>query len=373
MKFKLNAKRLKQALQIVEAVIPARTALPAATHVRLSIKNERLTLTTTNIHTVIQYTFGVIGATDGVAVVPAKKLLDFIKTLSDEELEADLNPNNQHLKLNVGSILLEMPTLDDAEFPMSKQEAGPTFVIKQSELREAIRLTAFAAEQNTDRYILNGCYLAFTPTGTCQVLATDSRRLALYSFNPDQLPDQLDKLKLLIPSAVASILQNQLIHQSSIKITLGGSQVSMCFDTVEQDNYYLQFSQIEGTYPDCRGFLPKTLEHNSINRLALLLALKRAISIADADGKVQLKFHGTKLEVEARASSTSVANNCFLVERIPMEYKGPMVTIAFTAKLLAQALDEIDEELISFNIDGDTKPLILHTPNYLYMNMPLRS
>ena len=34
--------------------------------------------------------------------------------------------------------------------------------------------------------------------------------------------------------------------------------------------------------------------------MGFLLALKRAISIVDAEGRVLLKFHGNSLEIEAR-------------------------------------------------------------------------
>ena len=156
MQFTTTAKRLKQALQIVEAVLPARTTLPAATHVKMSTKDGRLTLTTTNLHNLIHYTCAVDVTEDGVAVVPAKKFLDFVKTLSGEEISAKLDPQSRRLDVTTGSIQLELPTLDDQEFPEPPPEKGDSFKIKQADLREALRLTSFAAEQNTDRYILNG-------------------------------------------------------------------------------------------------------------------------------------------------------------------------------------------------------------------------
>jgi len=60
-------------------------------------------------------------------------------------------------------------------FPEPPPEKGISFKIKQADLREALRLTSFAAEQNTDRYILNGCFLYFSEEGKCQVIAKRTR------------------------------------------------------------------------------------------------------------------------------------------------------------------------------------------------------
>ena len=149
MKLKTTAKKLKQGLQIVEGALPTRTPIPAATHVKMSATGKSLTLTTTNLHTLIHYTFQVEGLTDGVAVVPAKRLLDFCKTLSDEEME--LARDGKYLVIRAGRARLELPTIADNEFPAAPITTGRVLHVKQNELKEALRLTAFAAEQNTDR------------------------------------------------------------------------------------------------------------------------------------------------------------------------------------------------------------------------------
>src|SRR5208282_5083496 len=124
MQFTTTAKRLKQALQIVEAVLPTRTTLPAATHVKMSTKNGRLTLTTTNLHNFIHYTYATDITEDGVAVVPAKRFLDFVKTLSGEEISAKLDSQRKRLDVATEGIQLELPTLDDQEFPDPTPEKG---------------------------------------------------------------------------------------------------------------------------------------------------------------------------------------------------------------------------------------------------------
>jgi DNA polymerase-3 subunit beta len=372
MQFKVTAKRLKQALQIVEAVLPAKAPLPAAAHVKLSGKGRQLTLTATNLHSLIHYTFSAEVAKEGVAVVPAKKFLDFVKTLSTEEISARRDANAKQLVITTGSINLKLPTLDDQEFPEAPKEKGLSFKVRQADLREALRLTAFAAERDTNRHILQGCFLHFSPEGRCHVIATDTKRLAKYSFDPVTAPSHMDQGRFIIPIQTAEVLTDHLIHDAEMTITIGEKHISLDFETPGQDQYYLSFNQVIGNYPDCHGVIPNRAFINSVNRLGLLLALRRAISIVNAEGRVQLTFKGGTLEIEASDSHTP-ASSSHLVEKLPIEYSGEPLSAAFTPKMLAQALEEMTEDSVVFDLEGESKPLALNGKNYLYLNMPLRT
>jgi DNA polymerase III beta subunit len=357
MQFKVTAKRLKQALQLVEAVLPARTPLPAASYVKLSTKDGRLTLTTTNIHSLIQYTFAVEMISEGVAVVPAKKFLDFVKTLSTDEIAVELIPAAKQVNIKTGSIFLKLPILDDQEFPEASKESGLTFQLKQAELKEALRLTAFAAERDTDRYILQGCFLYFTPESRCHIIATDVKRLAKYSCEPAQVPSDLDKTRCVIPVQAAEVLVDHLTHDADVTITVGEKRVSIEFDTPAQDHYFYSFQQIAGNFPDCSKVIPNRALIDSVNWVNLLLALQRAISIVNAEGKVKLTFKGSALEIEASDSNSSAdASASQLVEKLPIEYSGRPISASFTPKLLAQALEEMMEENLTFGLEGENKP-----------------
>jgi DNA polymerase III sliding clamp (beta) subunit (PCNA family) len=159
-----------------------------------------------------------------------------------------------------------------------------------------------------------------------------------------------------------------------LAITIGEKHVSLCFETPGQDNYFLHFSQVEGKYPECQGLIPNLNHANSINRMGFLLALKRAISIVDAEGRVLLKFHGSSLEIEARGSNASGGSSaCLLVEKLPVEFSGKPLTAAFSPKYIAQALEEMSDDNVSFDLEGEAKPIVFNGSSYLYLNMPLRS
>ena len=120
--------------------------------------------------------------------------------------------------------------------------------------------------------------------------------------------------------------------------------------------------------------IPNRAFINSVNRLGLLLALKRAISIVNAEGRVSCTFKGGTLEIEASDSHTPAnASSSHLVEKLPIDYSGEPLSAAFTPKMLAQALEEMTEDSVVFDLEGESKPLALNGKNYLYLNMPLRT
>ena len=369
MKFTTTAKRLKQALQIVEAALPTRTTLPAATHVKISASGKTITLTTTNLHLMIQYTFEADIKKEGVAVVPAKRLLDFSKTLSSEELSAKLE--GKFLEITAGKALLEMPVLPDQEFPEVAHVTGQAFTVKQTDLREALRLTSFAAEQNTDRYILNGCYLSFTPTDQCSILATDSRRLAQYTFSVVSMPKKPDAVKFLFPQGAAKLLQSHLEHEVDTVVTQGERHVSVSFTAPAGDSYYMSFNQVEGQYPDCKALIPAATNANKVDRQNLLMALKRAIAAVDADGRVHLKFRAGSIDIEASGTGASASGR--VLEPVTAEYSGKPIDATFTPKYLVEVLDELKDETIEFDITGTERPMIFTSKGYIYLNMPLRA
>jgi len=100
-------------------------------------------------------------------------------------------------------------------------------------------------------------------------------------------------------------------------------------ETPGQDNtpHFSKSKEVSGVPgPD-----PDLNHANSINRMGFLLALKRAISIVDAEGRVLLKFHGSSLEIEARGSNASGGSSaCLLVEKLPVEFSGKPLTAAFS-------------------------------------------
>jgi DNA polymerase-3 subunit beta len=361
MKFKTVAREFQKALEIVEGIIPARTPLPAATHVLIELKAGVLTLTGTDASNRVQYSFPAEGE-DGVALVPARKLLAFAKTLQGRELHAE-SASGKHLTLTTENIELTLPELPAADFPNVPAPSGNSFKVDQATLCMALRRTVFAAAVEDERHVLCGCYLHFQD-GQGRVVATDSRRLALVQFTPITTPSSPDT-RCIIPTAIAKLLVSHLTWKSEVSCTVGERQVGFDCDTAD-GRYRLIFTQVEGNYPSYEKFILPLQRENVISREALLQALKRAsMAVEEKDGTVDLLFEGRRLIIRAQTT-------CKFHESLEMDYSGETCTTVFAPRYIAEALEVSTEAEIRFDLQGPQSPLVLQSHNCLYLAMPRR-
>jgi DNA polymerase-3 subunit beta len=362
MKFKTIAKEFQQALGVVEGIIPARTPLPAATHVLIEFKGGMLTLTGSDLNNQVQYSFPAEGE-EGVALVPARKLLGFAKTLQGRELEAESTPD-KGLAFTTENIELALPGLPPEDFPRVPSPAGATFRVDQGTLCRALRMTVFAAAVEEDRHVLRGCYLHFSE-GLGRVVATDSRRLAVVEFTPTVEPSD-PNAQFIIPTAVAKLLLAHLTGESEVTCTIGEKQVSFECPTSNNGRYRLIFSKLEGNYPNYSRFIQPLQRENTIGREALLQALKRAsAAVEEKDGTVDLQFEGSRLVIKSQTT-------CKFHEALEMDYKGNSFTTVFAPRYISKALEESPDDEVKFDLQGPQSPLVMRGHNFMYLAMPRR-
>jgi DNA polymerase-3 subunit beta len=361
MKFRTIAKDFQKALEIVEGIIPARTPLPAATHVLIALKGGLLTLTGTDAANQVQYSFRAEGE-EGLALVPARKLLAFAKTLQGRELQAE-SVSGKHLLLTTENIELALPELPASDFPHIPTPTGKSFAVDQATLSAALRRTVFAAAVDDERHVLCGCYLHFRD-GQGRVVATDSRRLSLVQFSPTTAPSD-QELQCIIPAATARLLVSHLTWKTEVTCTVGDRQVGFECDTAD-GHYRLIFTQVEGSYPNYEKFIHPLQRENVISREALLQALKRAsMAVDEKEGTVDLRFECRRLVIEAQTS-------CKFQESLEMNYSGEACTTVFAPRYIAEALEVSSEAEVRFDLQGPQSPLVLRGQNSVYLAMPRR-
>jgi len=361
MKFKTIAKEFQKALEVVEGIIPVRTPLPAATHVLIEFKGGLLTLTGTDGSNQVQYSFPADGE-DGMALVPARKLLAFAKTLQGRELHAE-STSEKHLALTTENIELTLPELPATDFPNVPAPGGNSFKVDQATLCMALRRTVFAAAVDDERHVLCGCYLHFQD-GQGRVVATDSRRLALVQFSPTIAPAS-PEMRCIIPTIIAELLVSHLTWKSEVTCTVGERQASFECDTTD-GHYRLIFTQVVGNYPNYEKLIHPLQRENVISRDALLQALKRAsMAVEEKEGTVDLHFEGRRLVIRARTT-------CKFHESLEMDYSGESCTTVFAPRYIAEALEVSAEPEVRFDLQGPQSPLVLKGPNCVYLAMPRR-
>ncbi len=178
MRFVITREALIKPLQLVAGVVERRQTLPVLSNILMVAEGDQLSLTGTDLEVEL------VGrvqlqepAQPGSVTVPARKLMDICKSLSDDaRIEMELS--GQKMIIKSGRSKFSLTTLAASEFP-NVEDSPQAFELSlpQSELRQLIEKTGFSMAQQDVRYYLNGMLLEVSEDSLRSV-ATDGHRLA---------------------------------------------------------------------------------------------------------------------------------------------------------------------------------------------------
>src|SRR6056300_296303 len=181
MKFSITREQFLKPLQLVASVVERRQTLPVLSNILISLKNNTLSLTGTDLEVEIVGQVSLEeqeGIEEGEVTVPARKLMDICKSLPDRS-EIKFNEDGSRIQISCGRSRFTLATLPASEFPnVEESEGGVEFEIDAKELKKLIDDTAFAMAHQDVRYYLNGM-LWEASDGILRAVATDGHRLAM--------------------------------------------------------------------------------------------------------------------------------------------------------------------------------------------------
>ncbi len=165
-------------LQSVIGVVERRQTMPVLANVLLSARDDKLSITGTDLEVELVATSSVSVQMAGDVTVPGRKLLDIFKALP-EKTSVTLTTEGDRVSLKGGRSRFTLSTLPAAEFPLVDEiNAQQTLTVSQGEFRRLIDKTHFSMAQQDVRYYLNGLLLE-TEGKSLRAVATDGHRLAL--------------------------------------------------------------------------------------------------------------------------------------------------------------------------------------------------
>jgi len=162
-------------LQSVIGVVERRQTMPVLANVLLSARENRLSITGTDLEVELVATSMVNVAQGGDITVPGRKLLDIFKALP-EQASVTLSTEGERIVVKAGRSRFTLSTLPAAEFPLVEEiNAQQTLTVGQGEFRRLIEKTHFSMAQQDVRYYLNGLLLETEGT-SLRAVATDRDR-----------------------------------------------------------------------------------------------------------------------------------------------------------------------------------------------------
>ncbi len=369
MEFSVKKYDLLEELNLTQGVVERKTTIPILSNLLCEAKGSRLTITATDLELSICTSCEAKVKRDGAGTIPAKKLLELVRLLPDEEIRFKLLENHW-VQIVCDRKAYKMVGMARDNFPAIPAFPHSLVKIPSKTLSALITKTAFAISMEESRYTLNGGLLILKPE-TLAMVATDGHRLAVAETD-HKFAGLNSEVRLLVPKKAMVEVQRLA--------TEAGDEGQIEFAR-DDSHLFFQFGprllisrMLTGQFPNYEAVLPRennktvVLERNELND-----ALRRVSQLADQRSHA-VKFALAKEGVELSASSPEYGE---AKESIEKEYKGEPLSIGFNAQYLLDFLAAAAEGPISIELKdeqsaGQMRPLADEQYRYRYVIMPMR-
>jgi DNA polymerase-3 subunit beta len=352
MKFIVSSSYLLKQLQVLGSVINSSNTLPILDNFLFELDNKTLTVSASDLETTMSATLELESDSKGSVAVPAKLLLDILKTFPEQPLTFTVEENST-IEISSNSGKYAIAYAPGEEFPKAVVLDEPSSTIVPADvLATAISKTIFAAGNDDLRPVMSGVFFQFSPEGLIFV-ATDAHKLVKYARTDVKASQVAD---FIMPKKPLNILKSILgATDSEVTIEYNDSNATFSFDS-----YVLTCRLIDGKYPNYEAVIPKENPNKlMINRTLFLSSVRRvAIFSNKTTHQIRLKIAGAELNISAEDIDYSNKAE----ERLTCDYQGDDIQIGFNSRFLSEMLtnltsDEIQLEMSMPNRAGILTPI----------------
>ena len=156
MKFIVSSSQLLKQLQILGGVINTNNTLPILDNFLFELTDDQLRISASDLETTMSTSIDVEADAQGAIAVPARLLLDILKTFPEQPLTFKVEDNNT-IEINSDSGKYALAYADGEEFPKAVELESPSSTtLKASILATGISKTIFASGNDDLRPVMSG-------------------------------------------------------------------------------------------------------------------------------------------------------------------------------------------------------------------------
>ena len=271
MKFIVSSSQLLKQLQILGGVINSNNTLPILDNFLFEFENDELKISASDLETTMSAIIEVGADESGSIAIPAKLLLDTLKTFPEQPLTFTVEENNI-IEISSDSGKYALAYADGEEFPKAIElDGASSIILNGAVLAEAISKTIFASGNDDLRPVMSGVFFRFSPEGLISV-STDAHKLVKYIRN-DVFANETSEF--IMPKKPLNLLKNILSSSNSdVKVDFNESNAKFTFDNIS-----LVCRLIDGKYPNYEAVIPKENPNRLILNRSMFLNSVRRVSI----------------------------------------------------------------------------------------------
>lgn len=366
MKLRFQRNALGNALKIVNGVVPSRTPKDVLRNVKLVAGETGVMLIGTDQEVGIRFEVPEVEVeTGGETLLPTARVLQILNEVTGDTVEIELDGSAVHIRS--GQAKFRLSAEDAAEFPpVAAFEDAAYFVLSGGTLREAIKRTLFATDEESTRYALGGIKLELSE-GDVTLAATDSRRLAVVETKGrTEGSPELGNSDPVVPSKAMQLVERSIaddeqevhvaVHQNDVLFRVGSSTI------------YSRL--VEGRFPRYRDVIPaqsKAEIELTVGPFYSVVRQSQIVTNEESRG-VDFEFGDGTLVLKSVAADVGEST----IE-LPIGYPGEQIGITFDPRFIAEFLRVLETERpIKLHLIDAESPAVFRTEDgYTYVAMPL--
>lgn len=350
MKFIVSSALLNKQLQSISGVLNSSNTLPILDNFLFEVSDNSLTVSASDLETTMLTKIEETEADDnGKIAIPAKLLMDTLKTFADQPLSFTVNMETFGIEISSNNGKFKLAGQNGQEFPqIPAMEASSKAEISASVLAEAINNTLFASGNDELRPVMTGVFCELSDQG-CTFVATDAHKLVKYT-RTDAKSDKT--ASFILPKKPLNLLKNTLVNDSAVNIEYNNTNAHFIFDNVE-----LICRLIDGNYPNYEAVIPKENPNVlTVDRIEFSNSIKRVAIFANkTTHQVRIKVAGTELQISSE--DLDFSNEAF--ERLSCQYNGEDMEIGFNSRYLLEMLNNLQADQINLEMSTPNRAGIL--------------
>jgi DNA polymerase-3 subunit beta len=368
MEFSADTKSLAEALQQIQGAVDKKSTIPILSHALVEASGTGLHLAATDLELGIRMFCPASVKAAGHGAIPARRLLDIVRSLPDGEVRVRALENHW-VQIGSGRSMFKLAAMAKDNFPALPDVPQALAEVPAGTLGGLIDRTAFAMSTEQSRYTLNGALLVLRPNRV-EMVVTDGSRLSL-AVRETVVAGLKNEERMLVPRRALGAVRRLADDQESdtpIKIT--------------KDDSHLFFSAgdsiiitrlLSGQFPNYEAVLPQS---NSIVLALDVAGFREALSRVSLLAPEQ--SHGVCLTLERGqlTLSTSGGDAGEAVESMDAAYGGEPLRVAFNCRFLLDFFGVVKSGQVEIALKDNQSAAELRPADleykYRYVVMPMR-
>lgn len=364
MKLVCDGLDLSDALLKVSKGTSSKSTTPILEGIKLTAEEDHLTLSATDLEISIEKTIRADVKIEGETVVPGKLFSEYVKKLSNEQIELSLDENGI-LTIKYTDSIGKIQCFNANEFPHIKQlEYADSFIMTQRDLKALINKSIFSVAVEDSRPILKGCKLE-VENNEIHAVALDGYRIAVVK---KPVGRTTANFSIIVPARslneISKLLEDS---ENNVQVFIQKNHLM-----INLNNTKITTRLLDGDFVNYKQIIPTNFNTTVIlNKAQLEDALERASLLSRVDKNNLVRFDITE-KVMVLSSKSEIGD---IKENITIALKGNDLSIAFNARYFTEALRVTTDEFLKLSFKSAIAPCIItsnDTEEFLYLIAPVR-